>query len=134
MRNYLIDFELICYFCSSGSLVNDVKQINVLLKIPNNCNADSIYNDMIKQISNCKTGADRGHPELTKGCLLKIDFTMLSKDCQHSKLSFPKDAEDIWHPQICNGSYCEESSNFEFSKSENSNVAFPETQSSSPPY
>merc|ERR1711963_1222897 len=42
----------------AGSLVSDVKQIN----IPNNCNANTIYDDMIRQINNCKTGSDRGHP------------------------------------------------------------------------
>merc|ERR1712064_182294 len=73
----------------TGSLVNDVKQINVLLNIPNNCNAENIYNDMIKQINNCKTGSDRGHPNLTSGCLLKIDFTMLNSECRNSKLTFP---------------------------------------------
>merc|ERR1712227_790255 len=55
----------------TGSLVNDVKQINVLLNIPNNCNA----------------GSDRGHPNLNSGCLLKIDFTMLKSECQNSKLT-----------------------------------------------
>ena len=92
----------------AGSLVQDVKQINVLLNIPNNCNANTIYDDMIRQITNCKTGSDRGHPNLTSGCLLQIDFTMLKTDCQNSKLSFPKDAENIWHPgPTCNGTYCE---------------------------
>ena len=33
----------------SGSLVDNVKQINVLLNIPNNCNANTIYDDMIRQ-------------------------------------------------------------------------------------
>merc|ERR1712045_578110 len=47
----------------SGSLVDNVKQINVLLNIPNNCNANDIYDDMIRQIKNCKSGEDRGHPE-----------------------------------------------------------------------
>merc|ERR1712213_115871 len=113
----------------TGSLVNDVKQINVLLNIPNNCNAENIYNDMIKQINNCKTGSDRGHPNLNSGCLLKIDFTMPKSECQNSKLSFPTDTENIWHPRpTCNGEYCQESSNLEFSKTENSNVAFPKEQ------
>merc|ERR1711882_20049 len=116
----------------AGSLVQDVKQINVLLNIPNNCNANTIYDDMIRQISNCKTGSDRGHPNLKSGCLLQIDFTMLKTDCQNSKLSFPKDAENIWHPSpTCNGTYCEEKSNFEFSKSVNTNVAFPQDSSPS---
>merc|ERR1712064_215997 len=92
----------------TGSLVDDVKQINVLLNIPNNCNAE--------QINNCKTGSDRGHPNLTSGCLLKIDFTMLNSECRNSKLTFPTEDKDTWHPgPTCNGSYCEESSNFEFS-------------------
>ena len=73
----------------SGSLVDNVKQINVLLNIPNNCNANTIYDDMIRQISDCKSGEDRGHPDLKSGCLLKIDFTMLRSECQNSKLSFP---------------------------------------------
>merc|ERR1712227_750876 len=30
----------------AGSLVSGVKQINVLLNIPNNCNANTIYDDM----------------------------------------------------------------------------------------
>ena len=92
----------------AGSLVSDVKQINVLLNIPNNCNANTIYDDMIRQINNCKTGSDRGHPNLKSGCLLQIDFTRLKTDCQNSKLSFPKDAENIWHPSpSCNGGYCQ---------------------------
>merc|ERR1712014_206300 len=100
----------------AGSLVSDVKQINVLLNIPNNC----------------KTGSDRGHPNLKSGCLLQIDFTRLKTDCQNSKLSFPKDAENIWHPSpSCNGGYCQEKSNFEFSKTVNTNVAFPQDSSSS---
>merc|ERR1712029_1114634 len=36
----------------AGSHVSDVKQINVLLNIPNNCNANTIYDDMIRQINN----------------------------------------------------------------------------------
>merc|ERR1711936_474059 len=108
----------------SGSLVDNVKQINVLLNIPNNCNANDIYDDMIRQIKDCKSGEDRGHPDLQSGCLLKIDFTMLRSECQNSKLSFPTDTENIWHPRpSCNGEYCQESSNLEFSKTENSNVA-----------
>merc|ERR1712211_136148 len=115
-----------------GSLVQDVKQINVLLNIPNNCNANTIYDDMIRQINNCKTGSDRGHPNLKSGCLLQIDFTRLKTDCQNSKLSFPKDTENIWHPSpSCNGGYCQEKSNFEFSKTVNTNVAFPQDSSSS---
>ena len=92
----------------SGSLVDNVKQINVLLNIPNNCNANTIYDDMIRQISDCKSGEDRGHPDLQSGCLLKIDFTMLRSECQNSKLSFPTDTENIWHPRpSCNGEYCQ---------------------------
>merc|ERR1711944_130150 len=72
----------------SGSLVSDVKQINVLLNIPNNCNANTIYDDMIRQINNCKTGSDRGHPNLKSGCLLQIDFTRLKTDCQNSNFEF----------------------------------------------
>ena len=91
----------------AGSLVQDVKQINVLLNIPNNCNADALYEDMVQQIRSCQSGADRGHPDLESGCLLKIDFTSLKNDCRNSKLSFPADTEDIWHPKpTCNGSYC----------------------------
>merc|ERR1712012_1279319 len=103
----------------TGSLVNDVKQINVLLNIPNNCNA----------------GSDRGHPNLNSGCLLKIDFTMLKSECQNSKLTFPVEVEDTWHPgPTCNGSYCQESSDFEFSKTEDSNVAFPDEEKPQAPY
>merc|ERR1719340_230763 len=92
----------------SGSLVDNVKQINVLLNIPNNCNANTIYDDMIRQISDCKSGEDRGHPDLQSGCLLKIDFTMLRRECQNSKHSFPTDTEIIWHPRpSCNGEYCQ---------------------------
>ena len=79
----------------AGSLVQDVKQINVLLNIPNNCNADALYEDMVQQIRSCQSGADRGHPDLESGCLLKIDFTSLKNDCRNSKLSFPADTEDI---------------------------------------
>ena len=92
----------------SGSLVDNVKQINVLLNIPNNCNANDIYDDMIRQIKKCKSGEDRGHPDLESGCLLQIDFTRLRSECQNSKLSFPTDTENIWHPGVtCAGEYCQ---------------------------
>merc|ERR1711860_302803 len=68
----------------------------------------TISDDMIRQISDCKSGEDRGHPDLQSGCLLKIDFTMLRSECQNSKLSFPTDTENIWHPRpTCNGEYCQ---------------------------
>merc|ERR1711923_510274 len=55
----------------TGSLVQDVKQINILLNIPNGCNA--IYDSMIGQLERCREGTDRGHPGLDNGCLLKLD-------------------------------------------------------------
>merc|ERR1719492_534797 len=59
----------------------------------------------------------------------QIDFTRLRSECQNSKLSFPTDTENIWHPGVtCAGEYCQESSNLEFSKTEDSNVAFPQEQ------
>merc|ERR1719211_936736 len=56
----------------TGSLVQDVKQINILLNIPNGCNV--IYDSMINQLQNCREGSDRGHHSLDNGCLLRIDF------------------------------------------------------------
>merc|ERR1711910_119368 len=83
----------------TGSLVQDVKQINILLNIPNGCNA--IYDSMIGQLERCR----------------------------NSKLSFPADDETPWHPDpTCNGEYCQESSNLEFTgrEVEDSNVDFPD--------
>ena len=90
----------------TGSLVQDVKQINILLNIPNGCNA--IYDSMIGQLERCREGSDRGHQGLDNGCLLKIDFQKYSKQCRNSKLSFPADDETPWHPDpTCNGEYCQ---------------------------
>merc|ERR1712193_126203 len=95
----------------SGSLVEDVKQINILLNIPNGCN--TIYDSLIAQLENCRQGTDRGHPGLDNGCLLKIDFQKYKDQCRNSKLSFPAS---------------EESSNLEFvgRDIQDANVAFPE--------
>ena len=71
----------------TGSLVEDVKQINILLNIPNGCNA--IYDSLIRQIENCRQGSDRGHPDLDNGCLLRLDFQKYKDQCRNSKLSFP---------------------------------------------
>merc|ERR1712228_549718 len=94
----------------TGSLVQDVKQINILLNIPNGCNV--IYDSMINQLRNCREGSDRGHDQ-----------------CKNSKLSFPTDEETPWHPEpSCDGEYCQESSKLEFSDrtAEETNVAFPD--------
>merc|ERR1712228_816762 len=62
----------------SGALVKDVKQINLYLNIPDNC--QQIYNGLIDQLSSCRDarpgeGDGRGHPRLKKGCLLRMDFS-----------------------------------------------------------
>merc|ERR1712088_399879 len=111
----------------TGSLVQDVKQINILLNIPNGCNA--IYDSMISQLQACREGTDRGHSGLDNGCLLKIDFQRYKDQCRNSKLSFPTNEEAPWHPDpTCNGEYCQESSNLEFTGRdvEDANVAFPD--------
>jgi len=111
----------------TGSLVQDVKQINILLNIPNGCNA--IYDSMISQLQACREGTDRGHSGLDNGCLLKIDFQGYKDQCRNSKLSFPTNEETPWHPDpTCNGEYCQESSNLEFTGRdvEDANVAFPD--------
>merc|ERR1711936_1051622 len=111
----------------TGSLVQDVKQINILLNIPNGCNV--IYDSMINQLQNCREGSDRGHDSLDNGCLLRIDFKRYQDQCKNSKLSFPTDEETPWHPEpSCDGEYCQESSKLEFSDrpAEETNVAFPD--------
>ena len=82
----------------TGSLVQDVKEINILLNIPNGCNA--IYDSLIRQIENCRQGSDRGHPGLDNGCLLKLDFQRHKDQCRNTKLSFPPSEAD------CRGEYC----------------------------
>jgi hypothetical protein len=90
----------------TGSLVQDVKQINILLNIPNGCNV--IYDSMINQLRNCREGSDRGHDSLDNGCLLRIDFKRYHDQCKNSKLSFPTDEETPWHPEpSCDGEYCQ---------------------------
>merc|ERR1712029_706941 len=56
----------------AGSLVSDVKQTNVLLNIPNNCNANTIYDDMIRQINNCI----QGQIEVTQTSSLGVSFRL----------------------------------------------------------
>merc|ERR1712077_82447 len=97
----------------TGSLVQDVKQINILLNIPNGCN--NIYDSLIRQLENCRQGSDRGHPDLDNGCLLKLDFQKYKDQCRNSKLSFPASEAAPWHPTpSCKGEYCGESENLEF--------------------
>jgi len=112
----------------AGSLVKDVKQINLFLNIPTGCN--SIYDQLITQLVACRNGSDHGHPRLEKGCLLKMDFKKHAEECAETGVFFPKVGETPWHPSpTCNGTYCQESSDLAFStKSANNNwanVAFP---------
>jgi hypothetical protein len=90
----------------AGSLVKDVKQINLFLNIPVGCN--SIYDQLIKQLVACRNGSDRGHPKLDKGCLLRMDFKKFKDECAETGVFFPAVGETPWHPEpTCNGSYCE---------------------------
>ena len=90
----------------AGSLVKDVKQINLFLNIPIGCN--SIYDQLIKQLVACRNGSDRGHPKLDKGCLLRMDFKKFKDECAETGVFFPAVGETPWHPEpTCNGSYCE---------------------------
>merc|ERR1711877_83744 len=63
----------------AGSLVTDVKQINLFLNIPTGCN--SIYDQLITQLVACREGSDRGDPRLQKGCLLRMDFKKYKNEC-----------------------------------------------------
>jgi len=119
----------------AGSLVTDVKQINLFLNIPVGCN--SIYDQLIKQLVACRNGSDRGHPRLDKGCLLKMDFRRYKDECAETGVFFPKVGETPWHPEpTCNGTYCEESSDLAFSTKSTgkagANVAFPGEEAEGP--
>merc|ERR1712154_165602 len=108
-------------------LINLLVQVNILLNIPNGCTA--IYDSMISQLESCRNGEDRGHDGLDNGCFLRIDFQKYNKQCRNSKLSFPAESEAPWHPEpACNGEYCQESSNLEFTGRDvkDSNVDFPD--------
>merc|ERR1711982_56066 len=112
----------------SGSLVDNVKQINVLLNIPNNCNANTIYDDMIRQISDCKSGENRAilisspdvFSRLTSRCSGASVRTQNSPSpliLRTSGIRDPLATENIARNPL-----------LEFSKTENSNVAFPKDQ------
>jgi len=112
----------------AGSLVKDVKQINLFLNIPTGCN--SIYDQLITQLVACRNGSDHGHPRLEKGCLLKMDFKKHAEECAETGVFFPAVGETPWHPSpTCNGTYCQESSDLAFStksaKNNSANVSFP---------
>ena len=90
----------------AGSLVTDVKQINLFLNIPTGCN--SIYDQLITQLVACREGSDRGDPRLQKGCLLRMDFKKYKNECAETGVFFPAVGETPWHPEpTCNGTYCE---------------------------
>merc|ERR1719461_2084445 len=117
----------------AGSLVKDVKQINLFLNIPTGCN--SIYDQLITQLVACREGSDRGDPRLQKGCLLRMDFKKYKNECAETGVFFPAVGETPWHPEpTCNGTYCEESSDLVFGTKSSTdgaaNVAFPEEEES----
>ena len=90
----------------AGSLVKDVKQINLFLNIPTGCN--SIYDQLITQLVACRNGSNHGHPRLEKGCLLKMDFKKHAEECAETGVFFPAVGETPWHPSpTCNGTYCQ---------------------------
>jgi hypothetical protein len=92
----------------AGSLIKDVKQINLFLNIPDSC--DIVYNTLIDQLISCKNGSNRGDVRLTKGCLLKMDFRRFSDECgEKGGIFFPAVSEAPWHPTPgCQGEYCRE--------------------------
>jgi len=121
----------------AGSLVTDVKQINLFLNIPTGCN--SIYDQLITQLVACREGSDRGDPRLQKGCLLRMDFKKYKNECATTGVYFPAVGETPWHPEpTCNGTYCEESSDLVFGTKSSTdaaaNVAFPEEEESKTGY
>ena len=53
------------------------------------CN--SVYDQLISQLTACREGGDRGHPALERGCLLRMDFTAYRAECgEEAGLSFPE--------------------------------------------
>jgi len=126
----------------AGSLVKDVKQINLYLDIPDNCN--DVYNGLIQQLSNCREGSSRGDPRLARGCLLRLDFSRFKKVCGEEAgnggIYFPAVSEAPFHPTPgCSGDYCREDGPvWSSSKTTDqkqvgvSNVGFPGPDSSRP--
>jgi len=119
----------------AGSLVKDVKQINLFLNIPVGCN--NIYDQLINQLVACREGSDRGHPRLDKGCLLRMNFKKFKDECAETGVFFPTVGETPWHPHpTCNGTYCEVSSTLAFSSessiAKTANVAFPSEENNAP--
>merc|ERR1711915_222723 len=63
--------------------VTNVKEINILLNLPSDCSF--VYDAIIKQLNDCKTGRDRGDPRLNllnKGCLLRMDLKKYRSECE----------------------------------------------------
>lgn len=94
----------------AGSLVKDVKQINLYLNIPDNC--EDVYNGLISQLSSCREGSSRGDPRLARGCLLRLDFSKFKEICGeegNGGIYFPAVSEAPFHPTPgCSGEYCRE--------------------------
>lgn len=92
----------------AGSLIKDVKQINLFLNVPDSC--DIVYNTLINQLLSCKDGSNRGDARLNQGCLLKMDFSGFSEQCgEKGGIYFPAVSEAPWHPTPgCEGEYCRE--------------------------
>lgn len=126
----------------AGSLVKDVKQINLFLDIPDNC--EDVYNGLISQLSSCREGSSRGDSRLARGCLLRLDFSKFKEVCGEEAgnggIYFPAVSEAPFHPTPgCSGEYCrEEGPVWSSSKTTiekqvgTSNVGFPGPDSSRP--
>merc|ERR1711971_888572 len=50
----------------TNGLINDVKEINLLLNIPTGC--DIVYDGLIKQLEGCRSGSNHGDPRLPAAC------------------------------------------------------------------
>merc|ERR1719500_1123634 len=83
----------------AGSLVKDVKQINLFLNIPTGCN--SIYDKLITQLVGCRNGHYRGHPRLEKGCLLKMDFKKFKDECAERGAGYGLRYALHWGFRVC---------------------------------
>jgi len=92
---------------SFDKVVTNSASLDLFLNFPPEC--DRAYDSIIASLEKCKSGVDRGHPDIKNGCLLHLDLTAPEFQCrsterqgqkryENSAIIFPEVGETPWHP------------------------------------
>ena len=73
---------------SSNRVITNSPKLDLFLNVPAQC--DRAYDNLITALQKCKSGEDRGHPDLNNGCLIHLDLTSPAFRCGSGQRKGPR--------------------------------------------